>query len=101
MQHLPGPEIEPMSPALADGFFTTEPPWKPTSSNVLNSVFNICVQLYKLSTFLLSTSYASSYKLILCFHFLFFFFQKILNVLLKFLLSSLFYLISENCVVFG
>ena len=41
MWDLPGPEIEPVSPALADGFFTTEPPWKPTSSNFLNSVFNI------------------------------------------------------------
>ena len=26
---LPDPEIEPMSPALAGGFFTTEPPGKP------------------------------------------------------------------------
>ena len=27
--NLPGPGIEPVSPALADGFFTTEPPGKP------------------------------------------------------------------------
>ena len=27
---LPDPGIEPVSPALADGFFTTEPPGKPT-----------------------------------------------------------------------
>ena len=27
--HLPNPGVEPMSPALADGFFTTEPPGKP------------------------------------------------------------------------
>ena len=26
---LPGPGMEPVSPALADGFFTTEPPGKP------------------------------------------------------------------------
>jgi len=26
---LPNPRIEPISPALADGFFTTEPPGKP------------------------------------------------------------------------
>ena len=26
---LPNPEIEPMSPVLAGGFFTTEPPGKP------------------------------------------------------------------------
>ena len=26
---LPAPGIEPMSPALAGGFFTTEPPGKP------------------------------------------------------------------------
>ena len=29
MWDLPGPEMEPMSPALAGGFFTTEPPGKP------------------------------------------------------------------------
>ena len=28
--NLPGPGIEPVSPALADGFFTTEPPGKPS-----------------------------------------------------------------------
>ena len=27
--HLPDPGIEPMSPVLAGGFFTTEPPGKP------------------------------------------------------------------------
>ena len=27
--HLPNPRIEPTSPVLADGFFTTEPPGKP------------------------------------------------------------------------
>ena len=29
MWDLPGPGIEPASPALAGGFFTTEPPGKP------------------------------------------------------------------------
>ena len=29
MWDLPRPGIEPVSPALADGFFTTEPPGKP------------------------------------------------------------------------
>ena len=29
MLGLPRPGIEPVSPALADGFFTTEPPGKP------------------------------------------------------------------------
>ena len=29
MRDPPGPEIEPTSPALAGGFFTTEPPGKP------------------------------------------------------------------------
>ena len=31
MRDLRGSEIEPMSPALAGGFFTTEPPGKPLS----------------------------------------------------------------------
>ena len=30
---LPDPEIKSMSPALADNFFTTEPPGKPLSRN--------------------------------------------------------------------
>ena len=29
--HLPDPGTEPKSPALAGGFFTTEPPGKPTT----------------------------------------------------------------------
>ena len=31
---LPDPEIEPASPALADGFFTTEPRGKPRYLNI-------------------------------------------------------------------
>ena len=31
MWDFPGPGIEPMSPALAGGFFTTEPPGNPPS----------------------------------------------------------------------
>ena len=31
MWTLPGPGVEPVSPALAGGFFTTEPPGKPRS----------------------------------------------------------------------
>ena len=34
------PGIEPMSPALAGGFFTTEPPAKPRSSYVPTYVYN-------------------------------------------------------------
>ena len=34
MWDLPGPGIEPMSPALTGGFFTTEPPGKPYLSIV-------------------------------------------------------------------
>ena len=33
---LPDPGIEPMSPALAAGFFTTEPPGKPQESSFIN-----------------------------------------------------------------
>ena len=43
MWDLPGPGIEPVSPALAGGFFTTEPPGKPqllTSSLFLNLIFS-------------------------------------------------------------
>ena len=32
---LPDPGIEPASPALAGGFFTAEPPWKPSVLYIL------------------------------------------------------------------
>ena len=37
--NLPDPGIEPVSPALAGGFFTTEPQWKP---------FKIYVEIQKI-----------------------------------------------------
>ena len=36
MWHLPGPGIKPVSPALAGGFFTTEPPGKPSKVSFKN-----------------------------------------------------------------
>ena len=47
----PGPESEPVSPALADGFFTAEPPGKPLSplcSCLYSALYNtgqVCVYL--------------------------------------------------------
>ena len=38
MWNLPGPEIEPVSTALAGGFFTMEPPGKPPCSLLISSV---------------------------------------------------------------
>ena len=38
MWDLPGSGIEPMSPAAADGFFTTEPPGKPKASSFKSKV---------------------------------------------------------------
>ena len=35
---LPDPGIEPTSPALAGGFFTTEPPGKPQHTVTLNKI---------------------------------------------------------------
>ena len=37
MGNLPGPGIEPVSPALADRFFTIEPPGKPMSLAIVLS----------------------------------------------------------------
>ena len=34
LRNLPDPGIEPASPALAGGFFTTEPPGEPMSSHI-------------------------------------------------------------------
>ena len=39
MWQLPGPGIEPMSPALAGGFLTTGPPGESTCGFVLQQVF--------------------------------------------------------------
>ena len=38
MWELPGLGIEPVSPALAGGFFTTEPPGKPQIWYILDSL---------------------------------------------------------------
>ena len=43
MRDLPGPGIEPMSPALAGRFFTTDPPGKPLQVEVL--VTQLCLTL--------------------------------------------------------
>ena len=37
---LPNPRIEPVSPALAGGFFTTEPPGKPQSIHLVATKTN-------------------------------------------------------------
>ena len=39
MWDFPGPEIEPVSPALAGRFFTTEPPGKASDDPVLVSLY--------------------------------------------------------------
>ena len=36
MWDLPGPGLEPVSPALAGGFLTTAPPGKPTTFNFIH-----------------------------------------------------------------
>ena len=40
MRDLSGPGLEPVSPALAGGFFTTEPPGKPLEPKFLTSFVN-------------------------------------------------------------
>ena len=46
---LPNPEIEPKSPALAGGFFTSEPPGKPFSIVVVQLLSHVdSVQLHEL-----------------------------------------------------
>ena len=37
---LPGSEIQPVSPALASGFFTTEPPWRSIHTFFFNMLFH-------------------------------------------------------------
>ena len=43
MWDLPGPGLEPVSPALAGGFLTTAPPGKPLVAIVLSPVLVILV----------------------------------------------------------
>ena len=38
---LPYPGVEPMSPALAGGFFTTEPPGKPTKEHLHPKLYDM------------------------------------------------------------
>ena len=38
---LPDPGIEPLSPALADGFYTTEPPGKPPVGRLEQDIYHI------------------------------------------------------------
>ena len=38
---LPYPEVEPMSPALTGGFFTTEPPGKPTKEHLHPKLYDM------------------------------------------------------------
>ena len=45
MWGLPRPGIEPMSPALADGFFATEPPGRPS---VIFLKENVCLCVFSL-----------------------------------------------------
>ena len=45
---LPGSEIEPLSPALAGEFFTTEPPGKPANTILTLSIYEQAIQLYEL-----------------------------------------------------
>ena len=46
MWDLPGPGIEPMSPILADGFFTTKSPGKPQDLGSFAAVFLWCCGMY-------------------------------------------------------
>ena len=43
---LPNPEIEPGTPALADGFFTTEPPGKPLSMGTCRFIEHLLCACY-------------------------------------------------------
>ena len=46
---LPNPGIEPTSPALADGFFTTEEPGKPSSQIVETKSHQVCRSNFQFS----------------------------------------------------
>ena len=52
MWDLPGPGLEPVSPALAGGFLTTAPPGKPTDAYLnicLSHCSPVCLFLYFIS----------------------------------------------------
>ena len=46
MWDLPGPGLEPVSPALAGGFLTTEPPGKSWTTNINSVVVSFCCCCY-------------------------------------------------------
>ena len=45
MWDLPGPGLEPMSPALAGGFLVTAPPGKPNGQHILEIQANSALML--------------------------------------------------------
>ena len=47
MWDLPGPGIEPMSPTLFGGLFTTEPPGKPGISLLREAAYDLLHELWK------------------------------------------------------
>ena len=67
MWDLPGPGLEPVSPALAGGFLTTAPPGKPSLAafNILSlylifdSLINVCLAVFHLVFILYGTLYTS------------------------------------------
>ena len=76
---LPGSKIEPVSPALASGFFATEPPGEPP-------FFYFCVSTIFFFFFFLSSMSPSCHGL-----------PKWLGVLLKILLFLLYWISSNIC----
>ena len=52
MWDLPGPGLEPASPALAGGFLTTAPPGKPEKISLVSTSVLTAVQLFMVSILL-------------------------------------------------
>ena len=64
MWDLPGPGLEPVSPALAGGFLTTAPPGKSKGSFL--SVSNVLVFIVLVTVVYLFSENPLSYTLIIC-----------------------------------
>ena len=64
MWDLPGPGFEPVSPALAGGFLTTVPRWKPK----LNDLRDLKIRSFCLQIYLLSSCYCSQHPRLYSLH---------------------------------
>ena len=100
MWDLPGPGLEPVSPALASGFSTIAPPGKPSTS-AFRPYYRYYLYLYEniffLLTVFLSVKMLPHFKYYICEAFSFFLYVSILLTTITILCFNCIFLLEYNC----